>query len=1474
MAYTVNGKVYTDHALMDEIVYNCKIILDGIVLKNSKLANYYETDESFKMSDLFVECTNDSVRPSFFPKDMQWQYYVDFGYTKDQASFYCDNPEKIPADEYDRILAYFKQRFLSEYEEENDYYRMLIGLPAFDTSDYNVYLSKEEYGDITSFENTGMEFDYTKPIHEYSTNEITTLDTLGIIDALKDKYITNNKYTASNYRYLNYLGSNRIDLYAARTAEKYDILYIPPVEYNVLSRFQELFATNREIYLRRLDQQAYSVSSEYYDEIIMFMIVCQTFNDMIVDTPEWYIRRDIIDLRSAKYFLDSQGIQFFEDIPLRYQILIVKNMNKLIRYKSTDVDIQNILDIFSADDAVVYNYYLLKRYKKTDKENTIIPQPPAPEEWTMADEYDFGDDDASDIINNTGDGDGNDMEYDPNGEKNELFDFNLDEIPSKLFNYDFGNLDSDEVDDTEETDEKEEQNQSDKVIKDSNDNIYDLEFIKVPISENYDDYIKDPLYRVDYDAVTAQDRYWDGQDVHSYIKNQHLNREFTIEDTKFMGIEYNTSMSEYTYEREYYLGMIFNNKIKLDDITISVPSIKQNAYFNLRNIFLFLYCCNGLYSGEDINVNNPLDALEKRTDPKPEFNAYGDEDGGHPWDRGNYDGPIDPDEPIPVWELPSLDFGALENEDDGVELYYDFGEVGDSSGNIDEIYNYGIMERQDENGNKIPPEIDTIATDIDFGDLDNIDVYDDDDDSVKIIVDYGIMEYEDSSDPEEYDYGPMDLEYYDDDDEDDKIAYDDPDYHYKYDAIITVNEINYKTFLGCYYIDQETGDYTQITENNAADYIGQTITIRYKWYNILPSELTEDADGHGPYGQIWDMYHDVINGGDIRYSAELTKASYYDYIRTDHPYIFKTTYGRIYGFNMNVNLDKLREDIGFRHSQFGFKRGYTLEDLGCDTFIVQTEFHDLKELYNVYVNNTKCYNNLTKLIEGGSTRDEKRVYDYVFNSLFTTVYDSDFYTLANGDMAKTYDQVLKKYDYTLYKKYEELMSEPDPDTRTFNVRNILNDIVDTLNYYISGDNLKYVLTFVYTNSLDAKLHYIYEMMNFFKSWKVNFLDSKVVYRVDDKSNHKITYGDQLEEMKVSYHDTENVRLRDSIFIKPTYTFEEYKDLSKDDFNHKASVVDLASHYMDDDIFADRLIDFNDDIEDDEVYDGGNITEQSTLPVSEFNGGNLGYIYEKELKDLDGGKPVIRDDFNDFDGKGPNERSKESKENFTAIECGRANIRYIPSHTTITEVDELNNVKVHARINQYPTNGLENRKSWDGEPPVWPFRNLDFGELPEKNSPNTVVYEFGDMEAEKDGIEIGDEDNGEVRLYDFGEITETSVDTNDSDALIADSGLYFDTRLYTLTSDIENSIAANGVYAKETTDLLIDLYRTLLIYTDINLARSIITETYESYLGHAIEVVTKLSTTIYDTNIKNTVDEKSDDLRKWFKQNNPYAWGTF
>ena len=90
--------------------------------------------------------------------------------------------------------------------------------------------------------------------------------------------------------------------------------------------------------------------------------------------------------------------------------------------------------------------------------------------------------------------------------------------------------------------------------------MYELELIKVPIDESYDKYIRNNLYKDDYDSITSQDQYWDGEDVHSYIKNLHLEKDFTVEGTKYMFLDNRVSMKEYTYQMSYFLNMIFSYK--------------------------------------------------------------------------------------------------------------------------------------------------------------------------------------------------------------------------------------------------------------------------------------------------------------------------------------------------------------------------------------------------------------------------------------------------------------------------------------------------------------------------------------------------------------------------------------------------------------------------------------------------------------------------------------------------------------------------------------------------------------------------------------------------------------------------------------------------------------------------------------------------------------------------------------------------
>ena len=67
MPYTSNGKIITNNPIMDEIVYGCKLILKGIVVKNEYTAFLYETEETLQMAEYYTKCLNCTMTFAMFP---------------------------------------------------------------------------------------------------------------------------------------------------------------------------------------------------------------------------------------------------------------------------------------------------------------------------------------------------------------------------------------------------------------------------------------------------------------------------------------------------------------------------------------------------------------------------------------------------------------------------------------------------------------------------------------------------------------------------------------------------------------------------------------------------------------------------------------------------------------------------------------------------------------------------------------------------------------------------------------------------------------------------------------------------------------------------------------------------------------------------------------------------------------------------------------------------------------------------------------------------------------------------------------------------------------------------------------------------------------------------------------------------------------------------------------------------------------
>ena len=339
-------RIYTETPLIDEIVYQVKgMIMEGIVLKDLDEANNNETLYSIKMSDKYADIVEGKDRYEL------WEYDYDTiiqlpSITKEMALMYAMNNALIDEKSKPLLLKIKQDDFLATYEEQNNYYRMLNGLP--DIGDTGILLNDDQISRLQV-----RYFDVSKHLHEMSNNEINLLEEFGILDEIKE--------TNPTKRYLWHLGEKKIDPYAARKTLPFGLLYLPNCESNeVYTKFKDRLEINRVFFLQTMYSQAYKFQSDYYNKFIMCMIIIHSFVDMIELSPEYIIQRELFDMRTIQYVFESQGVEFFPDIPLKYQKRLVKNLNRLIKYKSCDKNLIDIASLFGFDNVDLFKYYLLK----------------------------------------------------------------------------------------------------------------------------------------------------------------------------------------------------------------------------------------------------------------------------------------------------------------------------------------------------------------------------------------------------------------------------------------------------------------------------------------------------------------------------------------------------------------------------------------------------------------------------------------------------------------------------------------------------------------------------------------------------------------------------------------------------------------------------------------------------------------------------------------------------------------------------------------------------------------------------------------------------------------------------------------------------------------------------------------------------------------------------------------------------------
>lgn len=1060
MAYSVDGKIYTDHPLMDEIVDNCKTIFKGIVVKNDTLANSFETEETIAASIELFNVVEDKYNFNTFPftENMLKSFTDSNGvryFTDEEVEAILENRNNVPASLRDRLLKFAKKYYVDNFEEKNNYYRSLMGLPPYPGTayniireradeNYNIYVYRSDFPSNYDTSHIWPDEEDTSPvyIHELDPLDISILDQEGFIDQLIEDY------RGFNYSYLRYLGYKAINIYKARKAIKWEILYMPRVEQLVQQRFEELYNINRSIYLKRTYQEAMSIGSDHYDESIILLLLSQTFNDMIVDVPEWYIRRDIFDLRSVQYFLESYGVEYYDVIPLKYQIAIVKNLNKLIKYKSSTRNNNDIIDLFNLEGTFIYKYFL---YKKKINKNE-------------------GDD------------------------------------PSN----------------------------------------YNLEFIKVKQGEPFDKYIENSIYRYSYDSFTLQDKYWDGvykewgnsydktfkERLHEEVKDNHIEEaDYTVTGTKYMSVDYEVDMSKYKYQVQYFFNYLLDSETDTKDIKIIVPTVDISTEVEISNVFIMLYLLSFSYDNMPDTVIRPEDV-----------NSHIDH----------------------VDSQPHIYYDQLYTDDGDYDDAYKWNELFDD---------YIIPPTTDEHGHK----------------------------------QWEIKSYIENQDPvatvEGYNSYPVWCEKYLD------------WLKLKFPETLTVEYNRVNGFNNAL----EPSDLDDMFEvlgrrnsiyNFERGYSGYSYSPVYNTDNqLLYYEITYQFDE--PVYTYDEYLTSVCYWNEPKYNPE--KESYEEFIIKHNKWELTLTQE---AYNEWVE-DYIAD---YMHAN---PRG----PLGIGGFRIVKKVDTVADIVDNFDINTACYDDLVSKITTANNRDENVLLRYVFKTLCTREFDYNFYKV-NGENVNQIQDVLRNRDYILYNFYISVISENNPETRKNNIRSVMNDIITTLEYYLSDNNLEFIYSSFSITSFSSLIYYMYLMINFFKSWKVYFLDPAVTINTDDKLENGNNYGqgmDHIAETKLNYwHE-------DKEFKRETVAIDHEFDVHEMDSKNIKEVLDVYGR-------------FDPDPEEDYDYDGftpendEDTTRHDIIRNKDINGGVVDGALNIPYHMINGGKTYGKYlDMWDLDGAGPDEK---------------------------------------------------------------------------------------------------------------------------------------------------------------------------------------------------------------------------------------------
>jgi len=449
------------------------------------------------------------------------------------------------------MITYYPQHHV----EKNNYYRSLIGLPPLDSNgnvmvDTLVHTYDADTKSFVEFGDTYVsmcpteiypESHWKSEIYKFDSYDISVLKEHNVLDSWIEA--CGKSIHSDRYRYLNYLGDDALDLYTCRKANNFDLIGVPSVEDTTIkSKFTEAYLTNEDYVIRTVYVDAYTIESQYYNQFIIIFILLNTVMDVVNSIPDIIISRDVFDSRCIKYLFESYGIPYYQEIPIKYQRAMLKNLNILIKYKASTKNMVDICNLFGFSDITVFGYYMLKSKLKDNNGNYILDED-NDINYSLEDVY--VKDPKGGIIDISGQSFSSLANYeyyveDYYTKEIIVMNDNATTETKRIINKDLPGLyiyDSK----LEQMIPIKETTYFTKVK--SNTKPSEIKFIKVPIGGTLEEYKNEEDYINAYDDITTEET-WDGGWNHDNLKQQIMDYAFNAVKSKYISIDNVTNLTD------------------------------------------------------------------------------------------------------------------------------------------------------------------------------------------------------------------------------------------------------------------------------------------------------------------------------------------------------------------------------------------------------------------------------------------------------------------------------------------------------------------------------------------------------------------------------------------------------------------------------------------------------------------------------------------------------------------------------------------------------------------------------------------------------------------------------------------------------------------------------------------------------------------------------------------------------------------